>query len=240
MWLLVAAGLDAHAGTARETPLCRDIQVSLGSGARKQDVASLLREAQLSAADISCLQRADLPSYVARKAQRRLVKEGGLQSLPTGPVEVWALVPDPCAIVGTQSSVLGLFGQAICEIDLTGLISDQVASYIESQAQEALDARGIEGTVSLRALTLPVMEGVSWESSAPRVNAVSAGLHHVLHVRLPDAVAAARALKGDFLVGIGARRGIDVESVVREELRKQIWSQLAAYHIPSVLVELDE
>jgi hypothetical protein len=240
MWVLVAVGLEAWAGDRSvQTRLCQDVQLVLEEGGKKRDVVRILKETYLTVEDVSCLQGAELPAYAARKAQALLVKDGGLQALPTGPVEVWALVPDPCAIMGTQAPIIGLFGQAVCMIDLTGLISDQVVEYIEEQGRAALAAEGLEGEVQLDALELPAMEGISWEGSTPRTNAVAAGRHHVLHVHLPDAVAAARAVRGDLLVGIGARRGVDVMAEVRESVRQQVWSQLAAHHVPSVLVDLE-
>jgi hypothetical protein len=233
MWVLVAMGLEASAG------LCQDVQLVLEEGGKKRDVVQLIKGSAVTAEDLACLQAAALPGYVVRKAQAELVKDDGLAALPTGPVEVWALVPDPCAIMGAQAPIIGLFGQAACMIDLTGLISEQVVIYIEEQALAALASQGLQGEVELEAIELPAMEGISWEGSSLRSNAVPAGQHHVLHIYLPDAVAAARAVRGDLLVGIGARRGVDIAAEVREAVRQQVWSQLAAHHVPSVLIELE-
>lgn len=242
MWALaLAAMVEATAGDRQpQTPLCQEVRVALKGGSKKRDITKLIKGAtEITVEDVDCLNRGRFPGYVGRKAQAHLVRVGGLDALPSGPVDVWAVVPDPCAIVATQAPVIGWFGQAACMMDVTGTFSQWVVAQIESQALAALAEQGVEGEVAFKTVQIPAMMGVSWVGSAQRAIPVTAGTYHVLHIHIPDAVAAARAAKGDFMVGIGARMGMDIAGMVRDTVRQQVLSTLAAKNIASALIDLE-
>lgn len=221
------------------TPVCREVHATLKEGGKKRDVTALLEGAEdITAEDVACLGRERLPGYVGRKAQAQLVKRHGVEALPTAPVDVWAVVPDPCAIASAQGLTMeGVGGTALCLFGGREYVARKVSEKILTDARAALAAEGVAAEVGFRVVPLPAVSGTSWEGAQQRTSTVAAGNHYVLHIHIPDAVAAARASKGDFVVGLGARVGMDIAATVRDTVRQQVWSQLAAHGVTSVLIE---
>ena len=237
VWL-TAAPLAAETEGAR-TPTCRRVHAALAAGKEKRDVKSLLERARnVTAADVECLRRDEAPIYAIRKAQAELVKRHGLEALPSGPVEIWAVVPDPRTIaVRTQGGLQVLAGDMIAAVGIIDSVEQQAIDGVVAQARGAFHEAGVTARVQLSPVELEATRGTSWRGSAEVVSEVSEGRHWVLQIRIPDAVDAARAQKGDLLIGLGARMGMDIEETVNDTVRQMVWSKLNENGIPSVLVQ---
>lgn len=219
------------------TATCRRVQRALDENAEKAEVKTLLSNARnVTAQDVECLRRQGLPDFAVKKAQSELIKRHGLAALPSGPVVVWAvLLADLRSIAaGTFQGKAGLLMTSL--VGRTDIVEQVVERKIVEKAKVGFAEEGVEAHVVLRLRTLQAAQGVHWTEGRRQLYSLRAGSYYVLEIRVPDAVAAARANRGDFLVGIGARLGMDVESEVNKTVRQTVWSKLAEEGVPSVLV----
>src|SRR5688572_4470529 len=86
--------LPAALAADDRTPLCAGIADAIAAGDSKRSVVATMESAGITPDDLECLHATDLPGWVTRKAQTRLVRDGGLDALPTAVVDVWAVLPD--------------------------------------------------------------------------------------------------------------------------------------------------
>lgn len=241
--LLASASAEEPEPPAKaRPPLCRQVRKAVKDDAPKRDVVSLIKNAEeVTSEEVECLRRGNLPGYAARKAQAQLVKRHGVGALPTSPVELWAVLPDPRTIAAGKVTEAGvLFGDLQSFLGFADTVEQRTIDEVLSKARASFSEAGVTADITLEPRSLVATNGVVWEGGAQRTRSVPAGVHYVLHVRIPDAIAAARAYKGDLLVGLGARVGVDIEAMVVDTVRETVWSELAVNGVPSVLVELDE
>lgn len=240
LMLQPAAAREPVEAQPARPPLCRELRKAFKNDAPRRDVvAAIERATDVTAADVECLRSSRLPGYVVRKAQAQLVKRHGVAALPSGPIDLWAVIPDPRAIAVDQVTVFGVLASDLgSSLGLMDSVEDTVVAQILGRARAAFAAEGVDAEVTLQAETLAAVIGTTWVNGTKRPASVEAGVHYVLHVHIPDAVAAARAAQGDLLVGLGARTGMDIAAMVEDVVRQTVWTNLNDNGVPSVLVEL--
>ena len=240
--LLSSALAREPRGSESPTALCLQVQGALARDASKKEVKSLLHDAQdVDAEDVICLRRGRPPEYVLRKSQSELMRRHGLSGLPSGPVDVWAVIPDPRTIAEQQVPSVGVWLLDVgASLGVTETVEDTVTDKIVSQARAAFQEEGVVAEISLELRQLGATNGVHWPGGTRAKSAIPGGSYYVLYIHVPDAIEAARASEGDLVVWLGARLGENLEAEVRKTVRQLVWTKLADNGIPSFLVRLDD